>query len=121
MYKYLLFITLVVGICSCCWSRLQIIGCMARLQAFAVLRQNFTSFISDVNFEMLDLESHYLLLCTMTARIKMFDVLFCPAFSLSVLHDTKFKNRWERAEMRRRAFLLLYYLLRSPFYDKYSE
>uniref|UniRef100_A0A3B4YZI8 Peroxisomal membrane protein PEX16 n=1 Tax=Stegastes partitus TaxID=144197 RepID=A0A3B4YZI8_9TELE len=30
-------------------------------------------------------------------------------------------NRWERAEMRRRSFLLLYYLLRSPFYDKYSE
>ncbi|KTF73116.1 hypothetical protein cypCar_00049283 [Cyprinus carpio] len=23
--------------------------------------------------------------------------------------------------MRRRAFLLLYYLLRSPFYDRYSE
>uniref|UniRef100_A0A3Q3IMK3 Peroxisomal membrane protein PEX16 n=1 Tax=Monopterus albus TaxID=43700 RepID=A0A3Q3IMK3_MONAL len=41
--------------------------------------------------------------------------------SFAVLRDAKFQNRWERAEMRRRAFLLLYYLLRSPFYDKYSE
>ncbi|XP_028999839.1 peroxisomal biogenesis factor 16 [Betta splendens] len=41
--------------------------------------------------------------------------------SFAVLHDKKLKNRWERAEMRRRAFVLLYYLLRSPFYDRYSE
>lgn len=41
--------------------------------------------------------------------------------SFAVLSDRKFQNRWERAEMRRRTFLLLYYLLRSPFYDKYSE
>ncbi|XP_037835891.1 peroxisomal biogenesis factor 16 isoform X2 [Kryptolebias marmoratus] len=41
--------------------------------------------------------------------------------SFAILNDAKFQNRWERAEMRRRAFLLLYYLLRSPFYDKYSE
>ncbi|KAM4631033.1 peroxisomal biogenesis factor 16 [Polymixia lowei] len=41
--------------------------------------------------------------------------------SFGLLNDTKFQNRWERAEMRRRAFLLLYYLLRSPFYDRYSE
>ncbi|XP_041835330.1 peroxisomal biogenesis factor 16 [Melanotaenia boesemani] len=41
--------------------------------------------------------------------------------SFAVLHEAKFQNRWERAEMRRRAFLLLYYLLRSPFYDRYSE
>lgn len=41
--------------------------------------------------------------------------------SFAALNDTKFQNRWERAEMRRRTFLLLYYLLRSPFYDKYSE
>lgn len=41
--------------------------------------------------------------------------------SFALLSETKFKNRWERAEMRRRTFLLLYYLLRSPFYDKYSE
>ncbi|KAK9542193.1 hypothetical protein VZT92_000076 [Zoarces viviparus] len=40
--------------------------------------------------------------------------------SLAVLSDGKFLNRWEKAEMRRRTFLLLYYLLRSPFYDKYS-
>lgn len=41
--------------------------------------------------------------------------------SFAVLGDKKFQNRWERAEMRRRTFLLLYYLLRSPFYDKFSE
>ncbi|XP_020511704.1 peroxisomal biogenesis factor 16 [Labrus bergylta] len=41
--------------------------------------------------------------------------------SFAVLSEAKFQNRWERAEMRRRTFLLLYYLLRSPFYDKYSE
>ncbi|XP_053171119.1 peroxisomal biogenesis factor 16 [Scomber japonicus] len=41
--------------------------------------------------------------------------------SFAVLSDKKFGNRWERTEMRRRTFLLLYYLLRSPFYDKYSE
>uniref|UniRef100_UPI0037E79FEF peroxisomal biogenesis factor 16 n=1 Tax=Semicossyphus pulcher TaxID=241346 RepID=UPI0037E79FEF len=41
--------------------------------------------------------------------------------SFAALNNTKFQNRWERAEMRRRTFLLLYYLLRSPFYDKYSE
>ncbi|XP_059420608.1 peroxisomal membrane protein PEX16 [Carassius carassius] len=41
--------------------------------------------------------------------------------SFSLLSDFKTLNRRERAEMRRRAFLLLYYLLRSPFYDRYSE
>lgn len=41
--------------------------------------------------------------------------------SFAVLSETKFQNGWERSEMRRRTFLLLYYLLRSPFYDKYSE
>ncbi|XP_076591280.1 peroxisomal biogenesis factor 16 [Chaetodon auriga] len=41
--------------------------------------------------------------------------------SFAVLSEAKFQNRWERAEMRRRTFLFLYYLLRSPFYDKYSE
>ncbi|KAM9860759.1 peroxisomal biogenesis factor 16 [Aulostomus maculatus] len=41
--------------------------------------------------------------------------------SFAVLNDKKFQNGWERAEMRRRSFLLLYYLLRSPFYDRYSE
>uniref|UniRef100_A0A3Q2VLE1 Peroxisomal membrane protein PEX16 n=1 Tax=Haplochromis burtoni TaxID=8153 RepID=A0A3Q2VLE1_HAPBU len=40
---------------------------------------------------------------------------------LELSSDIKFQNRWERGEMRRRAFLLFYYLLRSPFYDKYSE
>lgn len=55
------------------------------------------------------------------------DMLVCESVSLfmdsfSLLSDTmKTLNRKERAEMRRRAFLLLYYLLRSPFYDRYSE
>lgn len=42
-------------------------------------------------------------------------------FSFAVLNEKKFQCGWEKAEMRRRTFLLLYYLLRSPFYDKYSE
>ncbi|XP_032416814.1 peroxisomal biogenesis factor 16 [Xiphophorus hellerii] len=41
--------------------------------------------------------------------------------SFAVLSDAKLENRWEKAEMKRRAFLLCYYLLRSPFYDKFSE
>lgn len=41
--------------------------------------------------------------------------------SFAVLSERKFQNSWERSEMKRRTFLLLYYLLRSPFYDKYSE
>ncbi|XP_051919965.1 peroxisomal biogenesis factor 16 isoform X1 [Hippocampus zosterae] len=41
--------------------------------------------------------------------------------SFAVLHERIFDNRWEREEMRRRTFLLLYYLVRSPFYDRYSE
>ncbi|KAG7283723.1 hypothetical protein CRUP_034347 [Coryphaenoides rupestris] len=41
--------------------------------------------------------------------------------SFSLFSETKFQNRWERAETRKRTFLLLYYLLRSPFYDRYSE
>lgn len=41
--------------------------------------------------------------------------------SFALLSDAKFQNRWERTEMRRRGFLLLYYLLRSPFYDRYSR
>ncbi|XP_056135017.1 peroxisomal biogenesis factor 16 [Lampris incognitus] len=41
--------------------------------------------------------------------------------SFALLSETKFHNGWERAEMRRRGCLLLYYLLRSPFYDRYSQ
>ncbi|TNN29110.1 Peroxisomal membrane protein PEX16 [Liparis tanakae] len=41
--------------------------------------------------------------------------------SLAVLSDGRFQNRWERTEMRRRRFLLLYYVLRSPFYDRHAE
>ncbi|XP_062973532.1 peroxisomal biogenesis factor 16 isoform X1 [Elgaria multicarinata webbii] len=41
--------------------------------------------------------------------------------SLSLLSDMKDLNKRERAELRRRTVLLLYYLLRSPFYDRFSE
>uniref|UniRef100_A0A3B3ULG3 Peroxisomal membrane protein PEX16 n=1 Tax=Poecilia latipinna TaxID=48699 RepID=A0A3B3ULG3_9TELE len=47
--------------------------------------------------------------------------LVSAALDFAVLSDAKLENRWEKAEMKRRAFLLCYYLLRSPFYDKYSE
>uniref|UniRef100_A0A673WTX7 Peroxisomal membrane protein PEX16 n=1 Tax=Salmo trutta TaxID=8032 RepID=A0A673WTX7_SALTR len=41
--------------------------------------------------------------------------------SFGLMSDTKSLNRRERKEVRRRAFLLLYYLLRSPFYNRFSE
>ncbi|KAM6464483.1 peroxisomal biogenesis factor 16 [Liasis olivaceus] len=41
--------------------------------------------------------------------------------SLSLLSDKKDLNKRERMELKRRTILLLYYLLRSPFYDRYSE
>ncbi|XP_078404905.1 peroxisomal biogenesis factor 16 [Cetorhinus maximus] len=41
--------------------------------------------------------------------------------SLSLMRDPKQMRQPERAELRRRTFLLLYYLLRSPFYDRYAE
>ncbi|KAL1007636.1 hypothetical protein UPYG_G00089340 [Umbra pygmaea] len=41
--------------------------------------------------------------------------------SFGLMSDTKSLNRREKAEVTRRAFLLLYYLLRSPFYDRFSE
>lgn len=41
--------------------------------------------------------------------------------SLSLLGDRKNLSRRERQELRRRTILLLYYLLRSPFYDRFSE
>ncbi|KAJ6667201.1 hypothetical protein lerEdw1_017179 [Lerista edwardsae] len=41
--------------------------------------------------------------------------------SLSLLSDIKDLNKRERVELKRRTVLLLYYLLRSPFYDRYSE
>ncbi|RMC00344.1 hypothetical protein DUI87_22952 [Hirundo rustica rustica] len=43
------------------------------------------------------------------------------SFQSELLSDLKDLNRRERAELRRRTILLLYYLLRSPFYDRYSE
>ncbi|XP_063464474.1 peroxisomal biogenesis factor 16 isoform X4 [Pan paniscus] len=41
--------------------------------------------------------------------------------SLSLLSDRKGLTRRERRELRRRTILLLYYLLRSPFYDRFSD
>ncbi|XP_075423644.1 peroxisomal biogenesis factor 16 isoform X2 [Ascaphus truei] len=41
--------------------------------------------------------------------------------SLGLLSDTQNLTRRERAEVRRRTLLLLYYLLRSPFYNQYTE
>ncbi|XP_072905207.1 peroxisomal biogenesis factor 16 [Hemitrygon akajei] len=41
--------------------------------------------------------------------------------SLCLLKDAKVVTAEEQAELRRRTFMLLYYLLRSPFYDRYSE
>uniref|UniRef100_A0A2K5MWT6 Peroxisomal membrane protein PEX16 n=1 Tax=Cercocebus atys TaxID=9531 RepID=A0A2K5MWT6_CERAT len=41
--------------------------------------------------------------------------------SLSLLSDRRGLTRRERRELRRRTILLLYYLLRSPFYDRFSE
>ncbi|KAM9301700.1 peroxisomal biogenesis factor 16 [Gastrophryne carolinensis] len=41
--------------------------------------------------------------------------------SLSILRDTPNLSRRERMEVRRRTLLLLYYLLRSPFYNRYTE
>ncbi|KAK2490285.1 hypothetical protein MC885_009896 [Smutsia gigantea] len=41
--------------------------------------------------------------------------------SLSLLGDRKGLTRREQLELRRRTMLLLYYLLRSPFYDRFSE
>ncbi|XP_040265069.1 peroxisomal biogenesis factor 16 [Bufo bufo] len=41
--------------------------------------------------------------------------------SLSVLRDIHPLSRRERGELRRRTLLLIYYLLRSPFYNRYTE
>ncbi|CAI9546434.1 unnamed protein product [Staurois parvus] len=41
--------------------------------------------------------------------------------SLSILRDIPEVSRREQAELRRRTLLLLYYLLRSPFYNRYTE
>ncbi|XP_075044336.1 peroxisomal biogenesis factor 16 [Mixophyes fleayi] len=41
--------------------------------------------------------------------------------SLSVLRDMDNLSRRERRELRRRTLLLFYYLLRSPFYNRYTE
>ncbi|KAM8940436.1 peroxisomal biogenesis factor 16 isoform 2-T2 [Pelodytes ibericus] len=41
--------------------------------------------------------------------------------SLRLLYDPESLNRRERGELRRRTLLLLFYLLRSPFYNRYTE
>ena len=35
--------------------------------------------------------------------------------------DPETLNSKEKAELRRRSFMLLFYFLRSPFYDQYSK
>lgn len=35
--------------------------------------------------------------------------------------DIKNLNARERAELKRRSLMLLYYVMRSPFYDKYTK
>uniref|UniRef100_A0A3B3IB65 Peroxisomal membrane protein PEX16 n=1 Tax=Oryzias latipes TaxID=8090 RepID=A0A3B3IB65_ORYLA len=60
------------------------------------------------------------LLCLGLCGARSWKPWFLSGF-LELSSDVKFQNRWEKAEMRRRAFLLLYYLLRSPFYDQYSQ
>ncbi|XP_062582088.1 peroxisomal membrane protein PEX16-like [Saccostrea cucullata] len=41
--------------------------------------------------------------------------------SLCMMGDTKDLNPQEKSEIKRRSLLLLYYLLRSPFFDTYSK
>lgn len=41
--------------------------------------------------------------------------------SLCMMGDTKDMNPEEKREIKRRSLLLLYYLLRSPFFDSYSK
>ncbi|XP_046562270.1 LOW QUALITY PROTEIN: peroxisomal membrane protein PEX16-like [Haliotis rubra] len=41
--------------------------------------------------------------------------------SLTMMGDPADLNQNEKGELRRRTFMLLYYLLRSPFYDRYSQ
>ncbi|KAI8781243.1 peroxisomal membrane protein PEX16 [Biomphalaria glabrata] len=41
--------------------------------------------------------------------------------SLYLIGDTKELNHQEQAELRKRALMLAMYLLRSPFYDRYSK
>ncbi|XP_035674304.1 peroxisomal membrane protein PEX16-like isoform X1 [Branchiostoma floridae] len=41
--------------------------------------------------------------------------------SLALMGDTKDLNLLEKAELKRRSLVLLFYILRSPFYDKYAQ
>lgn len=41
--------------------------------------------------------------------------------SLYLMGDSSQMNRVEREEMKRRTLTMLLYLLRSPFYDRYSK
>ncbi|KAM4596414.1 peroxisomal biogenesis factor 16 [Fundulus diaphanus] len=95
------------------------------------LREKINSRPTDLNFQETLAESIYIsrplvhLVCLgVCGKQSWKPWLVSAALELSsfaVLNDAKFENRWEKAEMKRRAFLLCYYLLRSPFYDKYSE
>uniref|UniRef100_A0A3Q2Q5U2 Peroxisomal membrane protein PEX16 n=1 Tax=Fundulus heteroclitus TaxID=8078 RepID=A0A3Q2Q5U2_FUNHE len=92
------------------------------------LREKINSRPTDLSFQETLAESVYIsrplvhLLCLgVCGKQSWKPWLVSAALDFAVLNDTKFENRWEKAEMKRRAFLLCYYLLRSPFYDKYSE
>jgi hypothetical protein len=68
----------------------------------------------------------YPLVCSLTPGLFSYPrsvllPLVCFLHSFGLLSDTKSLNRRERAEVRRRAFLLLYYMVRSPFYNRFSE
>lgn len=47
--------------------------------------------------------------------------LFIDTLSLFLMNGTKNLSKNQRKEMRRRAFLLLHYFIRSPLYDKFSS
>jgi len=42
-------------------------------------------------------------------------------YSLYLMGDSSQMNDFEREELKRRTLMMLLYLLRSPFYDRYSK
>jgi len=47
--------------------------------------------------------------------------LFIDTLSLILINGTKDLSQSQKSEVRRRSILMLYYLIRSPFYEKYSN
>lgn len=47
--------------------------------------------------------------------------LFIDTLSLTLINGTKDLSQSQKTEVRRRLILMLYYLIRSPFYDMYSS